>query len=237
MDIKEEAILGDRAGSHWYYASKAAFLDHYLPRGSYDHVLDVGSGSGFFAKHLLERGIAGRATCVDIGYDHDWSQAVAGRQLDHVRSYQGGDEDLLLFMDVLEHVPDDVALLREYVDQAPSGADVFISVPAFRFMWSAHDEFLEHYRRYTTTHLQQVVRKSGLEVRRCSYGFGGVFPIALARRLYDRWRRPNREPSSDLTLHSAPVNSILRAVCTIEKPLVRFNRLAGLSVFCLARKP
>lgn len=237
MDIKEEAILGDRAGQHWYYASKAAFLEHYLPRPSYRHVLDVGSGSGFFAKHLLEKGIAGKATCVDIGYDREWTQTVAGRRLDHVRSYKGGDEDLLLFMDVLEHVPDDVALLREYVDQAASGTDVFISVPAFRFMWSAHDEFLEHYRRYTTAQLRKAVEGANLDVLRCSYGFGGVFPIALARRLLDRWQRPNREPSSDLTLHSAPVNAALRAVCALEKPLVRFNRLAGLSVFCAARKP
>jgi SAM-dependent methyltransferase len=237
MDIKEEAILGDQAGNHWYYASKAAFLERSLPRRTYRHVLDVGAGSGFFARYLLERGLAGRATCVDIGYDREWTQTVAGRQLDHVNSYTGGEEDLLLFMDVLEHVPDDVALLGEYVSRAPSGSDVFISVPAFRFMWSAHDEFLEHYRRYVTAQLRQVVGHAGLEVLSCSYGFGGIFPIALARRLLDRWWRPNREPSSDLRLHSASVNSTLKAICAIEKPLVRFNRLAGLSVFCTARKP
>ena len=67
--------------------------------------------------------------------------------------------DLLLYMDVLEHVDDDLGLLTAYLDQLERGGRVLITVPAFDFLWSNHDIFLEHKRRYT---LKQVEALNGL---------------------------------------------------------------------------
>ena len=65
--------------------------------------------------------------------------------------------DVVLLMDVLEHVEDDVGLLRQYVEKVPSGARFLISVPAFQVLWSDHDVFLEHKRRYTVAKVEHVV--------------------------------------------------------------------------------
>lgn len=237
MDLKEEHILGESVDTHWYYASKARAMKAYLSGTSYGPVLDVGAGSGFFSKFLLKNGIARRATCVDPGYPREWAEMVASRHLEYVRCYQGDRTDLILFMDVLEHVEDDVGLLKKYVDAVRPGGEVFISVPAFQSLWSSHDEYLGHHRRYTVPHLSAIVEQAGLSVTRCTYCFGLVFPLAVARRLAMRYsRRSSGKLRSDLKLHSAPVNAGLKLLCAVERPFTRLNKLAGLSVFCMAKK-
>ena len=236
MDLKEEEILGGKVDNHWYYASKAAAMRTYLEQDSYPHVLDVGAGSGFFTKYLMKDGATKRGTCVDTGYAEDHAETIDGHPLDFVRSYTKPDADLILFMDVLEHVPDDVALLKAYTDQARAGTEVFITVPAFPFLWSGHDVFLEHYRRYTTKALEATVIGAGLTPVRCTYYFGAVFPLAAGLRLLRKGANSEQEPKSDLRQHSPAVNQGLKLLCTLERPFVRYNRLAGLSVFCLARK-
>lgn len=236
MDLKEEEILSGEIENHWYYASKAAAMRAYLERNSYDHVLDVGAGSGFFTKYLLKADAARRGTCVDTGYAQDRTEAVDGHPLDFVRTYTKPDADLILFMDVLEHVEDDVGLLKAYTDRARAGTEVFITVPAFRFLWSSHDVFLEHYRRYTTRMLEATVINAGLTPVRCTYYFGAVFPLAAGLRLLRKATHGEKTPRSDLRQHSAAVNEGLKFLCTLERPFVRYNRLAGLSVLCLARK-
>jgi hypothetical protein len=153
------------------------------------------------------------------------------------RSCDTTEADLLLMMDVLEHVEDDLGLLLKYVNKIPSGAYVMVTVPAFKFLWSNHDEFLGHFRRYTLKQMEGLLESAGLELEQKCYYFGLVFPLAAAWRLLARIGFSSKDkPRSDLKRHSALINKLLDLLCQMELPLFRFNRLAGLSVFCLARK-
>ena len=91
-------------------------------------------------------------------------------------------------MDVLEHVPDDAALVAEYAARVPPGARFLITVPAFQWMWSGHDVLLEHFRRYTLRQIEAAVSRGGLRVERGCYFYGGVLPLAAATRLAARLR-------------------------------------------------
>jgi hypothetical protein len=102
-------------------------------------------------------------------------------------------------------------------------------------MWSAHDVFLGHRRRYTLHQLERTVRAAGLEVVRSHYFYGAVFPLAAAVRLLRRPQSGDASVSSDLRRHSRPVNSLLSAICRGETAVMEHNRLFGLSIFCLAR--
>jgi hypothetical protein len=109
-----------------------------------------------------------------------------------------------------------------------------VTVPAFRFLWSGHDVFLEHKRRYRLGEIEATMRQAGLEVVRGSYYFGLVFPLAAAVR----FATPSSdEPRSSLSRQGAFANGLLGAICAAELPLFPLNRLAGLSAFVLARKP
>ena len=234
MDLKEEDILGADIGRHWYYRSKAAALRRAVTGLQPRHILDVGAGSGFFSRHLLAQTEARSALCVDIGYQHDRDDRVAGKPVLYRRDCGATDCDLVLMMDVLEHVDDDRGLLRHYAAKVPSGAHFLVTVPAFRFLWSGHDVFLEHKRRYRLPEIEAAMREAGLHVVRGAYYFALVFPLAAAVRLA---ARNAGEPKSSLSRHGALTNGLLGAICAAELPLFRLNRLAGLSAFVLARKP
>ena len=234
MDLKEEDILGAAIGQHWYYRSKAAALRRAVARLKPRRLLDVGAGSGFFSRHLLAEGGAETALCVDIGYAREYDDSVAGKSVLYRRDTGPTDCDLVLMMDVLEHVDDDRGLVRHYAEKVPGGAHFLVTVPAFGFLWSGHDVFLEHKRRYRLSEIEATLGDAGLEVVHGAYYFGLVFPLAAAVRLATRG---DAEPRSSLKKHGALANGVLSAVCAAELPLFAINRLAGLSAFVLARKP
>jgi 2-polyprenyl-3-methyl-5-hydroxy-6-metoxy-1,4-benzoquinol methylase len=236
VDLKETDILGSSIDQHWYYASKAAATTRLLGSTPFKKILDVGAGSGFFSHHLLSHSPASEAWCVDISYDADSDASTAGKPVHYRREIAAVDADLVLLMDVLEHVEDDVGLLKAYVDKVPSGSRFLMTVPAFRFLWSGHDEFLEHKRRYTLAQLETVARDAGLTVQQGAYYFGLVFPIAATLRLLPKGAQPS-PPRSQLKRHHPLVNTLLKSLCSIELPFMNANRLAGLTVFVLAQKP
>jgi len=236
MDLKETDILGDSIGEHWYYASKAAATRRLLGEAPIKSILDVGAGSGFFSHHLLARTGAHEAWCVDISYPAESSASTGGKPVHYRRAIDTVDADLVLLMDVLEHVDDDLGLLKSYVDKVPSGSRFLMTVPDFQFMWSGHDDFLEHKRRYTLSQFESLTKNAGLTVEKGAYYFGAVFPIAVASRLIPGGSSGSK-PRSQLKKHHPLVNALLKTLCSLELPLMGMNRLAGLSVFVLARKP
>lgn len=238
MDVKEESILGSDLQNHWYYVSKGRALRAMLGDVRFSEVLDVGAGSGIFSRQLLEAGICDRATCVDPAYSKEHSESLKGHELSFVRSVDKQTQDLVLLMDVLEHVEDDVQLLRQYTESLPRDGLVAITVPAFQFLWSGHDVFLDHFRRYSRPMLKDVVAAAGLEMVGIRYFFGVLFPAVAILRLANArlFRRPDVEAKSSLKRHGSTVNSMLTIVHDLERKLVfPINRLAGLSLFCLAR--
>lgn len=227
MDLKERDALGDQAGTHWYYVSKARMITRHFPNKP-SKLLDVGAGLGWFSHWLMANGYADSAVCVDPGYDADDTETVKdGRQIHYVRSIRDTDADMVLLMDVLEHVDDDVALLREYWDKAARGTVFVITVPAFRFLWSAHDEYLDHRRRYTTKMLDRTIRAVGGTPSQLHYFFGSIFPAAALVRLL---KRNENVTQSDMKPVPTPLNTLLTKVCSIEAVAMKFNKIAGLSV-------
>lgn len=237
MDLKEIDILGESIATHWYYRSKAAALTRLIGHLQPAVILDVGAGSGFFARHLLVHTQATEAWCIDPSYPDDTEAQVAGKPIYYRRALSPLNADLVLLMDVLEHVDDDAGLLADCLNQVPSSARFLISVPAFQWLWSGHDDFLGHKRRYTLRQIEAVIRRSGLDVECGVYYFGLVLPAAVVTRLGHRRRSGLDQPRSQLKRHRPLINGLLTTICHAELSLLPFNRLAGLTAICLARRP
>ena len=161
MDVKEEETLGHLLDEHWYYRSKGLALDAMLRGRSFRALLDIGAGSGVFSKRLL-RGGAASAICIDPAYQEERQEIFDGKPMCFLRQIGSEKCDLILLMDVLEHVDDDVGLIRSTLVGAAEHAYVLITVPAFQTLFSARDMFLEHKRRYTLRQVEEVVRAAGL---------------------------------------------------------------------------
>lgn len=121
MDLKEEVILKDTISDHWYYVSKGRALQTFLGDLRAHEVLDVGAGSGVFARQLLDEGRCNSAVCVDPYYTDEKTEWYKGKQIQFVKGLANHSTSLLLMMDVLEHVSDDLAFLKEYVGYMKKG--------------------------------------------------------------------------------------------------------------------
>ena len=239
MDLKETAILGEKTGEHWYYRAKAKAMLQLLGADPHAAVLDVGAGSGFFSQYLLTHSAVQSAWCVDTGYAHHSDTTFANKPLHWRTSLEGlqASPDLVLLMDVLEHVDDDVGLLRACIDKVASGTRFLISVPAFQFLWSRHDVFLEHKRRYTLNQIEGVAERAGLDVQGGAYYFGLIFLPTAAVRLTQRFmKRQNQEAQSDLKISRPIVSRMLSAILDAELKVMKYNRIAGVTAFCTAYK-
>ena len=187
---------------------------------------------------LLAEGAVRHATCVDPNYQDEWTGARRSDRISFRKSVSEVDAELVLMIDVLEHVDDDRGLIAQYAAMAPSGARFLLTVPAFNFLWSSHDEFLEHRRRYTLDELKAVVTAAGLDVIDTRYFFGMIFPAVAALRMASRALQGDK-PATQSGLKAAPqwLNDALVALHDLERAaLFPVNRLAGVTAFCLAEK-
>ena len=179
MDLREAR---EGALRHPWEVARFRFFGEVLRKGGLldrpARVLDVGAGDAWFARQLFARLHRGsELVCWDTGYVDGAGAEDAG--LKFVRERPPGQRDLLLLLDVLEHVDDDAAFLRTLVDEnTHSESHVLVSVPAWQALFTSHDTFLHHFRRYSPAQARALLARGGLRIVR----EGGLFHSLLLPR-------------------------------------------------------
>ncbi len=219
---------------HWYYKSKARYLfstDH-IKSLNPNIILDVGAGSAYFLK--VAKKIFWNAQCIAMDPNYSEDQIGFRDGVEFTKTSGSTQADLYLMIDVLEHIEDDLSALSDYVEGAPSGSVFLISVPAFEFLWSPHDVFLGHFRRYTLQSLKSLVVSSGLDCLEAKYLFGPIFPLVYLIRKF-KSLKPGEPTNSDMKKPAPLVNFILTRVLK-RTGWPNKNGFAGTSAFVVARK-
>jgi SAM-dependent methyltransferase len=233
---------------HWWFVGRRniflSVLDKYMPRpadGRERRILDLGCGTGTMLKYLSRYG---RAQGVDM--DEGAVQFCHERGVHDVQQvgemplpFDDGTFDLVTALDVVEHIEDDRAALRELHRIIRPGGMLMISVPAYRFLWGAQDEISHHKRRYTASEVRERTLEAGFKIRRLSYFNTFLFPPIAGIRILRPYKQGSANLKSDFTMTKpGPANSILGKVFALEAPLVqRTNLPFGVSILCLAYKP
>jgi SAM-dependent methyltransferase len=242
MDVVESAQLNTaQALGHWYYRAKFHLVRSYLQQipslTDKSRVADFGCGLGTFLTYLEKKNIfqASRMRGIDVAFSNP-TQSLDGTVQILPTWPHDILFDLILMMDVLEHIEDDTSILNEAARHLAPRGHIFITVPAFQWMFSAHDRFLGHYRRYTEHSLSALIgRCRDLEIVKVHYYYASVFPLAAPLRLMRR--NKTMTTASDLKFLPKFVNWFLRVVVTyLELPVAQWNHLFGLSVIALCRK-
>jgi SAM-dependent methyltransferase len=242
MEEHTYPIMYQIEGKHWWFTGRRKIIASFLKglfRGDQSRpaILDVGCGTGANLELLDQFGVA---EGVDVSSD----ALEFCRQRGLVRVRQGEAEklpyddqtfDLVTGLDVVEHLDDDLAGLREMHRVLRPQGRILLFVPAFMFLWGVQDDISNHRRRYTLKELKQRVREAGFELERATYANITFFiPILLGRILM---RLTGFRPASENNLTIGALNKPLGMLLGAERFwLEYFNLPFGVSAICVARR-
>lgn len=203
-------------------------------------LLDVGCGTGLNCLMLSEFGSVKGTDRSEQALEFGRRRGIADLTQSDAEHLQFPDStfDVLTALDVLEHVDDDLKALSEMYRVMKPGAWLIITVPAYGFLWSEHDEALHHRRRYTAHELRNKITNAGFTVERSSYFITTLFfPILLFRIVHNLTKKSLRAKTSHVILPKW-ANSLLVRILDLERLYLRWSNLPfGVSLICTAQKP
>jgi SAM-dependent methyltransferase len=242
MDRDYELQTHQAEDRHWWYRGRRTVLERVIAQlrlPARSRILDAGCGSGRnmvdLARHGVVTGIELSDTSVALARERDCGEVIEGSVLE--MPFAADSFDLAASLDVIEHLEDDLAALRELRRVVAPGGALLVTVPAYQWLWSGHDEINHHHRRYTRSSLLQVAREAGWEPARTTYFNSLLLPAAIALRLLDRFSTKTTESSLDLWIPPPVLNWLLERPLALEAVLIgRGRRIpAGLSLLVVLR--
>jgi SAM-dependent methyltransferase len=149
--------------------------------------------------------------------------------------FKPGSFDAVCAFDVVEHVDDDRGAVTALSALVAPGGYLVVTVPAYQWMWSAHDVVHHHKRRYSRAQILEVVRGGGLDVVKASHFNATLFPLAASVRIL---KKLTRSQASDDVMPPAWLNGLFRTLFGGEGAwLARHSLPFGLSIVVIARRP
>lgn len=227
---------------HWFFRVRKKilifFVKKYARFGS--KVFDFGCGSGYLVGELQKMGYDASGVDVSVGaIKFGLSQGISNlsvAQSDDMKPPEGGF-DLILALDVIEHIKDDSMVIRGLKTALKPGGVAIITVPAYQWMWGVQDDVSHHFRRYTMSSLNEVVKKAGnFKVIHKTYFNTFLFvPIAIVRIL-SRWFNL-KERESDFEIDNRVLSAFFYFIFNLETYLLKFiNFPFGVSILVVLEK-
>jgi SAM-dependent methyltransferase len=232
---------------HWWYVARRRIIFDLLLRRTRTlnnpRILDIGCGTGFNVAYLRSLGFT-RVVGLDVA-----PEALDYCRLRHLTALVRGDAthapfldgafDIILALDLIEHVEDDVTTIRGLARLLSPGGVLLIFTPAFQFLWGHQDEISRHFRRYTSGELRSKIEEAGLHVEKLTYANTFLMPLVWAGRLLHR-SRPGAASArvTENTMHPKWSNGLLQFIFAAERPLLHVLNLPfGVSLLTLVSKP
>ena len=244
MQTHTYAIMNRVEDSHWWFVGRRAILESFLKRiiknskskTQTPKILDVGCGTGANLEMLAN---FGAAEGVDVS-----DEALKFCRTKNLKTHKGLAEnmpfenesfDLVTALDVVEHLDDDVAGLKEMRRVLRKGGRALIFVPAFMFLWGVQDDVSNHRIRYTKKQIIARLKKSGFEIERATYANITFFaPILAGRTLM---KLTGIKPESENNVNISALNPLLGKLFGAERFwLKHFNFPFGVSIIVVAKK-
>ena len=231
MNTDEYRKMAELEDSYWWHVGRKSILSQHLawmakPR---PNILNVGCGTGGLIS-LFEQ--YGDVTNIDVSPEaikfcelkgHSNVQLVPSGIL----PFADKSFDVIVATDVLEHIEDDFAALQEWRRVLKEDGSLVITVPAYQWLWSSHDESLHHCRRYTLSQLHRLLNRAGYLVNKRSYIIVFSFPLIVGYRLlssiFNSLKVRSRQvPQSSYVILPGPINRLFILFLQIEARLLKY---------------
>ena len=238
MQVEEYGKLRDLEDSYWWFVARRELAID-LIRGQLGPgpILDMGCGTGAVLTELQALapaiGLDVSPVALKFCQERGLRNLVAGDA--QALPFQGSTFSAVVALDVIEHVADDAAAVRQAACALRPGGVLVINVPAFQSLWGPHDVALHHHRRYRAHDVRRLVEGAGLRVVRLSYGVFLLFPVVLFVRLIEK----TRGGKAEVRLPRVPawLNRFLIGLQRFESKLMSWISLPwGSSIVVVARK-
>lgn len=237
MDPAYVAVHAEEDREHWWFRGRLEIVTTALRGalgGRRTRLLDLGCGAGNVLAALGEFGeaVGMEAHPALIAEARARGLDVRPGALPDADVVPPGWPEVVLLLDVIEHVDDDVAALAAARRLVAHDGLLVVTVPAYPWLWSAHDVALGHRRRYTAAGLRTAVERAGFVVRHLSHFNTLLLSVVIAVRA---WKRLTGDSRHDLSRPAAPLNRLLARLFALERFVVpRWALPCGASLLLLA---
>lgn len=230
-------------GKHWWFLGRRKIIESFIERICRDlgkrkpRILDVGCGTGANLQMLSNFGVAEGVDVSAEALDFCRARGLAKVEQGAAEAlpFEDASFDLVTGLDVVEHLDDDVAGLKEMRRVLRPRGRALLFVPAFMFLWGVQDDISHHRRRYTLPELKRRLADAGFEVERATYANITFFlPILLGRVIM---RLTGVRPASENNITIGALNGFLGWILGAESWwLRRMNFPFGVSIVCVAQR-
>ena len=187
MDAQYAAAYPELYRNHWWWRAREEILLRkirgILGGARHARILDVGCGAGLFFDVLEQFGQPEgiESDPAAVAQSGKWKNHIVVGELDN--SYEpAAPFDLILMLDVLEHISKPDQLLRRAAGVLAPGGRILVTTPAFNWLWTTHDELNHHVTRYTAGEMRTTVERAGLVTLENGYMFQSlVVPKLIVR--------------------------------------------------------
>ena len=238
------AIMDRVEDTHWWFVGRRAILETFLkgiiqnPKSKIQNprILDVGCGTGANLEMLSQFGVAEGVDVSDEALEFCRKKGLAVRKgLAETLPFEDESFDMTTALDVVEHLDDDIAGLREMHRVTKCGGYSLIFVPAFMWLWGVQDDISHHRIRYTKKQIVERLEKTGFKVERATYANFTFFAPILAGRLLMKLTGIKPESENNITISA--LNGVFGKLFSAERFwLKNLNFPFGVSIVIVAKR-
>lgn len=243
MNTAEYAEMYKLESFYWWFVARRRLLEWLMRDVTQEltnpAILDVGCGTGINFSVLSKFGDTFSSDAAGEALRFCKTRGLNGLVQSDGKSlpFRSSSFDLVTALDVLEHLENDLEAMGELLRVTKENGVLVITVPAYGFLWSEHDEALHHRRRYAASELRNKLTNAGFEVERITYYITLLFfPILFLRFVQSVSKKSIQAKTSHVILPGW-LNRVLIWILGFERGLLRWmNFPFGVSLVCVARK-
>jgi len=226
MNKSEYVKMAKFEREYWWHKGRLDLLDTLITKytkGKNLRILEIGCGTGEVTEYLQKYG-----EVIGLDFSDDAIEFCKQRNLENIYkrdivhtsvkefTEKYGTFDLILTLDVMEHIREDSLVFEKIREMLKRNGIYIATVPAYKFLWSEHDESLHHVRRYHSLEMIKKLEKAGFKVLKKTYFVSTMFPVIAFFRLWNNFFTRHVDPETSYILLPNFLNDFMHKILKFE---------------------